>query len=87
MNYEIIIILLGISSGMSILTNQSFYDNLLIRLNLYFKPFVCTLCMTFWTSLIYLLITNELSFISILSLSFINSYIGEMLSRKLMMMI
>lgn len=32
------------------------------------KPFSCSLCMSFWVGLIYLLVINELSFISFLVL-------------------
>lgn len=32
------------------------------------KPFSCSLCMTWWTGLIYLLIIKELSFINLLFL-------------------
>lgn len=32
------------------------------------KPFSCSLCMTFWTGLIYLMIVGKLSFISFLIL-------------------
>lgn len=46
------------------------------------KPFDCELCMTFWFTLLYLIIfNNNLNLIYILFISSINSYISPIITR------
>ena len=40
------------------------------------KPFDCSLCMTFWLSLIYLFITNHIS-VSYFAFACLNSYMAQ----------
>lgn len=86
MIYEIILILLGIACGLSIIMNEEWYDKLLVKLKINFKPFVCVKCLTFWLSIIFLLIKGIPILITICC-AFINAYVAEMLYRKLMNMI
>lgn len=77
-----ILFLLGTSTGIALIMSEGWYDHLLDKLKLEFKPFSCPKCMTFWISLIFLLIGHT-PFLIALSAAFINAYIGETLYRKI----
>lgn len=82
---EIIISLIGIAFGVAIIQSQEWYDNLLLKLKLDFKPLNCVLCLTYWLSFIFLLITTNI--LNAFLVSFIVAGLGEYLYRKLMNMI
>ena len=86
MNYEIILILLGIACGLSIIMNEEWYDKLLVKLKINFKPFVCVKCLTFWLSILFLTIKG-IPIVITISAAFINAFIAELIYRKLMNMI
>ena len=77
-----ILVLLGTSTGVAILLSQNWYNEILLNYDIDIKPINCALCLTLWISLIFLLIHTTPFFIA-LAAAFINSYIGEVLYRKI----
>jgi hypothetical protein len=80
-----IIYLMAIASGVAIIQSQDWYDNLLLKLYLYRRPFNCSICMGYWSSFIFLMITS--TFINALLLSFLTAIASEMIYRKIINMI
>lgn len=89
MIYEILntlLFLIGTSTGVAIIQTQSWYDELLNLIKLNRKPINCSLCLTFWLSIIFLTIKG-IPIVITICCAFINAYVAEMLYRKLMNMI
>jgi hypothetical protein len=72
--------LLGYACLMVLLMNFEYYQKLLTFLYLDIKPFTCTLCMSFWTSVTPLVISYGLKGILY---SGIVSVTAELLDRKI----
>lgn len=77
-----ILYILGIATGTAIIMSQGWYDYMIDEFRMNYKPFSCTMCMSFWITLIVLLISGT-GFIIALSVAFINGYVAEMLYRKI----
>ena len=59
--WVLILDLSGFALTIDKLLYRIFYKNRPFREDARFKPFDCSLCMTWWTSLIYLLVLNALT--------------------------
>jgi len=79
---EIILILIGIGCLVGILQSQEWYDEMLLKLYLYRRPFTCAICLSYWVSLVYLIIKYDFNFYFIF-ISAISSIVGELVYRKL----
>ena len=83
--------LILISPSMVMLINSKPYQkvleilSILTTLNLQQKPLTCSLCMTVWTSLTYLMLTqsqNGMTILSIILMSLTNGFIADELDKK-----
>ena len=58
MNFDLLLLMLGIASLVNLMHSTPIYHNMLDRFNINFKPFSCVMCTSFWISLGYFLVTN-----------------------------
>lgn len=63
--WVLILDLSGFSQTIDRTLYKIFYKGRPYREDAHFKPFDCSLCMTWWTGLLYLLITHTLSLLNI----------------------
>ena len=82
---EHIFLMVGLATLIAIIQGQEWYELILNKLKINFKPFNCPLCLTYWLSFIQL--TLWYGFIFGLLVGAINALISEMIYRKIMNMI